>query len=374
MRRLFHAFVILAALGAAPSYACVGIEECMTVWSTEDGGGALTIDWDFAQQKVQTFRVLCAAGECLYSAIDPGFLFTGEPPREGFHTLADGTDVRLEIVTGNPAATLRINGEPLREAPDAAELGTTPDLHVHPSWQLRVAEGVRDDFTVTFKLTTDSPLYADSAEFPVILTNLPTATPSEPTSAATPTATPTPAPPACPGDCDDRGSVTIDELVLGVSGALGTPTTCTAFDLDHSGTIAMNELITAVNAALIGCPATPTPTATMPAMFDVIQATIFSPRCALPTCHDDAAVPAGMLHLTEGQAHAQLVGVAPTIDTARDAGLLRVDPFDPDNSFLLVKLQGPPPDQGSRMPQTGPPLTNAEVALIRQWIAEGAQP
>jgi hypothetical protein len=48
---------------------------------------------------------------------------------------------------------------------------------------------------------------------------------------------------------------------------------------------------------------------------------------------------------------------------------LRVDPGHPENSFLLVKLEGPPPDQGSRMPLTGAPLTDAEIQRIRDWIA-----
>ena len=81
---------------------------------------------------------------------------------------------------------------------------------------------------------------------------------------------------------------------------------------------------------------------------------------------------AGNLVLDADHAYAQLVGVEPFIDTARAAGLLRVDPGHPENSFLLVKLEGPPPDQGSRMPLTGPLLSaTAEIRLIRDWIAQG---
>jgi len=66
------------------------------------------------------------------------------------------------------------------------------------------------------------------------------------------------------------------------------------------------------------------------------------------------------------------VGVPPTVDTARAAGFLRVDPGKPENSFLIVKLDGPPPGEGSRMPLTGALLTDAEVQLISDWIAQGA--
>jgi hypothetical protein len=166
--------------------------------------------------------------------------------------------------------------------------------------------------------------------------------------------------------------VSIAELVRGVRGALGGEG-CDAFDRNHDDMIAVNELVTAVNAALNGCPAAATPTATRPPTLETIQQEIFSPRCAIPTCHD-AAFRSGDLVLEAGAAYDELVGVEPDVDTARDAGLLRVDPGSPDNSFLLIKLEGPPPSQGSRMPLTGPPLAAEDVALIRAWIAAGAAP
>jgi hypothetical protein len=69
---------------------------------------------------------------------------------------------------------------------------------------------------------------------------------------------------ACAGDCSGDGSVTINELVLGVGIATGATSlsACPAFDLDDSNTVTINELISAVNAALSGCPATPTPSST----------------------------------------------------------------------------------------------------------------
>lgn len=67
---------------------------------------------------------------------------------------------------------------------------------------------------------------------------------------------------ACGGDCNDNGSVAINELVLGVNSALGTAqfSQCTAFDTDDSDSISIAELVAAVNNALRGCPATPTAT------------------------------------------------------------------------------------------------------------------
>ncbi len=62
-------------------------------------------------------------------------------------------------------------------------------------------------------------------------------------------------PGGCAGDCNGDGGITIDELVRGVSLALGGGATaaCPALDVNDDGMIAINELIIAVNAALDGC-------------------------------------------------------------------------------------------------------------------------
>jgi hypothetical protein len=86
-------------------------------------------------------------------------------------------------------------------------------------------------------------------------TGLATETPTD-----TPTPTPTPSgtvsPPPCVGDCGHIGSVTVDQLIIGVRIALGTTPldVCPAFDADSSEDVTVDELIVAVNAALNGCP------------------------------------------------------------------------------------------------------------------------
>ena len=59
----------------------------------------------------------------------------------------------------------------------------------------------------------------------------------------------------CLGDCNGDGTVTIDELVLDVSIALGESddSDCLVTDRDGSGTVTIDELIAAVNVALQGC-------------------------------------------------------------------------------------------------------------------------
>ena len=60
---------------------------------------------------------------------------------------------------------------------------------------------------------------------------------------------------ACAGDCDGNGSVSINELITGVTIALGqaTVSACPVFDADGDGTVSISELVAAVNGALDGC-------------------------------------------------------------------------------------------------------------------------
>jgi hypothetical protein len=180
--------------------------------------------------------------------------------------------------------------------------------------------------------------------------------------------------------------VGIGDLIEGVSIALGLSPlgACPSFDRSGDGIVEIADLIAAVNAALDGCPVRPTPTATQPAVeptptatppatLDEIQQTIFSPRCAVVGCHDASGQTADLI-LEPGRSYMQLVGVPPSNGTAVEAGLLRVDPGYPDNSFLVVKLAGPAAGEGGQMPLGGAPLTPAELALVQQWIADGAQP
>jgi len=66
---------------------------------------------------------------------------------------------------------------------------------------------------------------------------------------------PTPIVGSCAGDCNDDGMVAINELIIGVTIALGDATAaqCPALDGDADGQVVIAELISAVAAALGGC-------------------------------------------------------------------------------------------------------------------------
>ena len=95
-----------------------------------------------------------------------------------------------------------------------------------------------------------------------------------------------------------------------------------------------------------------------------IQALVFDPRCV--DHHGGHAVQAG-LDLSEGMSHTALVNV-PSTQTALDL----VEPGDAENSYLMHKLEGRPGIVRDRMPPSGDPLTEEEIAAIRDWINGGA--
>ena len=98
---------------------------------------------------------------------------------------------------------------------------------------------------------------------------------------------------------------------------------------------------------------------------------IFSARCAIPFCHS-GAVPTQGLDLSAGRSYAGIVNRPST----ERPGLKIVDAGAPDMSYLEWKIGGAPLGQsivGSPMPLTGGPLSAAERAIIRRWIAEGAR-
>jgi len=98
--------------------------------------------------------------------------------------------------------------------------------------------------------------------------------------------------------------------------------------------------------------------------FQTIQDTILTPACTM--CHAGASAPRG-LRLDAGNSYAMLVSVA----SAEVPGLLRVNPGDPDASYLVQKIEGRAA-VGARMPLGGPPLPQESIDLIRQWITAGA--
>lgn len=95
-----------------------------------------------------------------------------------------------------------------------------------------------------------------------------------------------------------------------------------------------------------------------------IQENIFTPICT--QCHTGASAPQG-LRLEAGMSYGMLVNVA----SAEVPELMRVEPGNPDDSYIIHKLEGTQA-VGDRMPLGGPYLSTAQIGVIRQWITDGA--
>ena len=100
---------------------------------------------------------------------------------------------------------------------------------------------------------------------------------------------------------------------------------------------------------------------------DSIQSQVFGPTCATAGCHNNAANAGGLSLVDADTSFMNLVGVA----SSAAAGRTRVVAGDANASYLIEKL-GPNPAVGAQMPFGRPPLPQADIDVIRTWIANGA--
>jgi hypothetical protein len=102
---------------------------------------------------------------------------------------------------------------------------------------------------------------------------------------------------------------------------------------------------------------------------DVFEAADSSGRPNCNKCHNAVGRTfAGGLSLDHDVAYSSLVNVAST----RKAGAIRVIPGDPENSYLVHKIEGRSDIVGQRMPFSGPYLSDGQILIIKRWIANGA--
>jgi mono/diheme cytochrome c family protein len=116
------------------------------------------------------------------------------------------------------------------------------------------------------------------------------------------------------------------------------------------------------------------PTPELTPTFSSIQRDIFAAadstgRPACSGCHTNVGrTPSGGLNLAGDEAYDRLVNVA----SVRKTGATLVVPGDPDNSYLIQKIEGASGLVGTRMPLNGPYLSDGQVRIIRRWIETGA--
>jgi hypothetical protein len=97
-----------------------------------------------------------------------------------------------------------------------------------------------------------------------------------------------------------------------------------------------------------------------------LQETIFTPICS--QCHTGSNAPQG-LRLDSEQTSFDLLVSQPSQQVP---DLLRVNPGDPDASYIVRKVEGGPDIVGGQMPLGGTPLNAEQITMLRDWIANGA--
>ena len=127
--------------------------------------------------------------------------------------------------------------------------------------------------------------------------------------------------------------------------------------LGPDGTLAGDEVVDGVDGGEMEFPPTDITLAQ-------ISEQIFSKSCA--NCHGGGA-PAANLSLEAESVAAEIIGVAST----QLADLKRVDPGNPEGSYLLKKLRGDSDIVKGQMPLGGV-LPDEQIEMIREWIAGGA--
>jgi hypothetical protein len=104
---------------------------------------------------------------------------------------------------------------------------------------------------------------------------------------------------------------------------------------------------------------------TVTADFQSIQDNVFTPICS--KCHIGASAPEG-LQLDAAHSYNLLVGV-PSVE---EPSFERVKPSEPDQSYMVLKIEGASGIDGGQMPLGESPLPQATIDAIRQWITNGA--
>ncbi len=105
--------------------------------------------------------------------------------------------------------------------------------------------------------------------------------------------------------------------------------------------------------------------AQVPATFTEVYNDILFPSCGFSSCHGGSA---GAPYLSDAeQAYESLVDA----ESKDKSGAILVRPGDPDNSYLIQKLEDAPDIEGDAMPPSFS-MDPEIIERVRSWIEDGA--
>ena len=96
-----------------------------------------------------------------------------------------------------------------------------------------------------------------------------------------------------------------------------------------------------------------------------ISEQIFALKCV--GCHGGGS-PSANMSLESGVVAAEIINVA----SSQRSDLKRIDPGNPDDSYLLIKLRADEDMVSQQMPLGGGALSDEQIEMVRKWIAGGA--
>ena len=96
-----------------------------------------------------------------------------------------------------------------------------------------------------------------------------------------------------------------------------------------------------------------------------ISEQIFALKCV--GCHGGGS-PSANMSLESGVVAAEIINVA----SSQNSDIKRVDPGNPDGSYLLIKLRADEDMVSQQMPLGGGALSDEQIEMVRKWIAGGA--
>ncbi len=229
----------------------------MMLGSTVDQGGALALSYDFTDI-VAVSPDVTLGGTTLYDTLFPGieWLQTAAPP---LYVLQVGTPFSLQIVSIDAGAAVMVGDKTLNAAGQSAFVANTTNIpgdHFHPQWELLLPAGMMGEYSVSFKLTTTSPLYASSDTYTLLVTNLP-----QPTNSPTPSPSPSPDPRPSPATSTPvAGTPSPEAIATNTSAPTGTETAIATMPLS-TATVPVPTATTGVASPTSSAPSTATPTA-----------------------------------------------------------------------------------------------------------------
>jgi len=166
-RLLVAGLVVVVAL-SVPRYATAHTEG-FELHSTADGGGELVASTEIEGSLLLSLT-FCSSGECLFENDETAIVAPSEGESPLF-AIEAGTSIRMEIVSADPGASVRIEGDNLSEPGESVAIGEAPALHGHPVWQIETDEGVFGEWHIAFRFTTTSAAYTASETVELVLTN-----------------------------------------------------------------------------------------------------------------------------------------------------------------------------------------------------------